>query len=350
MVMGALAVRAPLRAVQDIDGFDTLPFVQRCRMELRHLRYFVTIAGELNFRRAGERLHVSQSPLSRQMKDLEEEMGVELFEPEGRGIKLTAAGKAFAERARSILASVEVAVDEAKGIAEGRLGTVTLGFETGTSFMGALLSLVAAFRRRAPKVGLQLVPMSSIEQWSALRQRTIALGYGAYSPTDQSLGELEIARDRLGLLLSPDHSLARLKRLRLADLEGERVLLQPRHLYPRLHADLITSAHDQGVTLHVTAEVLDLEALLALVVIGDAVTFVSEKFCEPASHTSLLWRPVEDLHLRLSEVVTWRAADAETPVVRALIESAREVSPLANRTASSSHPLKKRARKGPAKR
>lgn len=70
-----------------------------------------------------------------------------------------------------------------------------------------------------------------------------------------------------------------------------------------------------GVALRVTAEVLDLEALLALVVIGDAVTFVSEKFWEPASHTSLLWRPVEDLRLHLSEIVTWRA-EGGSPTAR----------------------------------
>lgn len=297
-------------------------------MELRHLRYFVTIAEELNFRRAGERLHVSQSPLSRQMKDLEEEMGVELFAPEGRGIKLTAAGKAFAERGRSILSSVEVAVDEARGIAEGRLGTVSIGFETGTTFMGSMLSLAVAFRRRAPKVGLQLTPMSSAEQWAALRQGTITFGYGAYAPSDEALDHFEMARDRLGLLISADHPLAQRKRLRLADLGAERILLQPRQLYPRLHADIITAAREQGASLRVTAEVLDLEALLALVGVGDAVTFASEKFLAPASQTSLLWRQVEDLHLHLSEVVAWRVADEGTPVVRALIDSAREVGPV----------------------
>lgn len=301
-------------------------------MELRHLRYFVTIAEEESFRRASERLHVSQSPLSRQMQDLEDEMGVELFAPEGRGIKLTAAGKAFAERARGILASVEMAVDEAKGIAEGRLGTVNIGFETGTTFMGSFLSLVAAFRKRTPGVGLQLSPMSSLEQWTALRAGTIVFGYGAYAPTEEALRHLEMSRDRLGLLLSLEHRLAKTKKIRLADLENERVLLQPRQLYPRLHADIITAARTKGVTLHVTAEVLDLEALLALVVIGDAVTFVSEKFWEPAAQTSLLWRPVEGLDLNLSEFVTWRADDEGVPVVRALIESAREVSPIVRRT------------------
>jgi DNA-binding transcriptional LysR family regulator len=303
-------------------------------MELRHLRYFVTIAEEQSFRRAAERLHVSQSPLSRQMRDLEEEMGVELFEPAGRGIKLTAAGKAFSKSARSILASVGAAIEEAKGVAAGRLGTVVIGFETGTTFMGALLSLVAAFRRRTPRVGLELVPMSSVEQWAALRQGTIAFGYGAYAPNDDALHHLEMARDRLGLLLSPEHRLARLEKIRLRDLESERVLLQPRQLYPRLHADIVTAARARGVTLLVTAEVLDLEALLALVVIGDAVTFISEKFWEPASQVSLLWRPVEDLHINLSEVVTWRTDDDNTPVVRALIESAQEVSPSLRRAST----------------
>ncbi|RYZ40972.1 MAG: LysR family transcriptional regulator [Myxococcaceae bacterium] len=319
-------------------------------MELRHLRYFVTIAEEQSFRRAAERLHVSQSPLSRQMQDLEEEMGVELFEPEGRGIKLTAAGRTFGERARSILASVDVAVDEAKGVAEGRLGTVVIGFETGTTFMGALLSLVAAFRRRTPRVGLQFVPMSSVEQWAALRQGTITFGYGAYAPGDEALGHLEMSRDRLGVLLSPEHRLARLEKLRLRDLESERVLLQPRQLYPRLHADLITAARTKGVTLHVTAEVLDLEALLALVVIGDAITFLTEKFWEPASQVSLLWRPVEDLHIHQSEFVTWRAGDADAPIVRALLESAQEVIPVLKGTEDRKRPSEAVRRKRRKKR
>lgn len=316
-------------------------------MELRHLRYFVTIAEEQSFRRAAERLHVSQSPLSRQMKDLAEEMGVELLEPEGRGIKLTTAGKAFAERARAILASVDAAVDEAKGIAEGRLGTVVIGFETGTTFMGVFLSLVAAFRRRAPRLGLQLLPMSSVEQWMALRQGTIAFGYGAYAPSDEALDHLEMTRDRLGLLLAPDHRLAGLEKLRLRDLVGERVLLQPRQLYPRLHADLITAAHERGVTLHVTAEVIDLEALLALVAIGDAVTFVGENISEIARQTSMIWRPVEDLHIHLSEFVTWRNKAPVAPPVRALVASAREVrSPIESRAR---HGTSRRAKARPAK-
>ncbi|MCY1004581.1 LysR family transcriptional regulator [Nannocystis pusilla] len=298
-------------------------------MELRHLRYFVTIAEEQSFRRAAERLHVSQSPLSRQMNDLEEEMGVELFEPDGRGIKLTAAGKVFAERARSILGSVDAAVEEAKEVAGGRLGTVVLGFEPGATFTGALASLVAAFRRRAPRIGLQLIAMSSAEQWVALRDGTIAFAYGNYAATDDALTCMEMTRDRLGMVLAHDHRLARRTKIRLHDLAGERVILEPRRLYPHLHADIIAAARAQDVSLAVISEVPDLEVLLALVAIGDAVSFLPRRTAALVTPmSSVVWRPVVDLDIKLSDVVTWRVKDADTPVVRALIDSAREVRPL----------------------
>ncbi|MEU8206782.1 LysR family transcriptional regulator [Streptosporangium sp. NPDC049046] len=297
-------------------------------MELRHLRYFVTIAEEQSFRRAADRLHVSQSPLSRQMKDLEEEMTVELFEPDGRGIKLTAAGKVFAERARGILASVDTAVEEAKGVAEGRLGTVAIGFETGATFTGALASLVAAFRRRAPRVGLQLIAMNSAEQRAALHDGVIAFAYGAHHPVDNALTCMEMTSDRLGTVLALDHRLASRTKIRLQDLMGERVILEPRESHPSLHADIVSAARAQDIAFGVMSEVPDLEALLALVAIGDAVTFLARKTAElVAPMSSVVWRPVADLDIKLSDVVTWRTKDTDMPVVRALIESAQEVRP-----------------------
>ena len=292
-------------------------------MELRHLRYFVTIAEEQNFRRAADRLHVSQSPLSRQMKDLEAEMRVELFEPDGRGIRLTAAGKIFAGKARSILADVSAAVEEARDIAEGRQGTVVIGFEQGATFTGALASLMAAFRRRAPHFGLQLIAMNSTEQWTALHDGTISFAYGARRSTDETLTSMEMGTDRLGLLLALDHRLAVRPEVRLKDLEGERVILESGEPRPGLHADIVSAVRSQEVTLGGLAEVADLEALLTLVAIGDAVTFLARRPADLVAPLSpVVWRPVADLHLTLSEVVTWRTKDAKLPVVRALIDSA----------------------------
>ncbi|MCT7658026.1 LysR family transcriptional regulator [Mycobacterium deserti] len=96
-------------------------------MELRHLRYFIVVAEEENFRRAAERLHVSQSPLSRQMRDLQAEIGVELLEPAGRGVRLTPAGQHFATKARGVIATVEDAVQETQLMAQGKIGTLAIG-------------------------------------------------------------------------------------------------------------------------------------------------------------------------------------------------------------------------------
>ncbi|MDC0714664.1 LysR substrate-binding domain-containing protein [Stigmatella sp. ncwal1] len=294
-------------------------------MELRHLRYFVAVAEEENFHRAASRLHVSQSALSRQVQDLAKEIGVELLEPSGRGVKLTAVGRFFADKARSILAGVETAVEETQGVAHGQLGTVAIGFETGAILTGgAFASIVTAFRKRAPRIALDLLPMSSVEQWEALRTGKIAFGYGFYAPSDDSLEHMEIARDHLGVLLSGEHRLAKRSQLKVKDLANEPVLLQPRRLYPRLHDDIIAAARSHGVVLNVKSGAVDGEALLMQVVVGDAVSFLGERSSTVLRLTSVVWRPVVDLRVSETHVVLWRADDALSPVVRSLIESARE--------------------------
>jgi DNA-binding transcriptional LysR family regulator len=283
------------------------------------------VAEEGNIHRAAARLGVSQPPISRQVQDLAGEMGVALLEPAGRGIKLTAAGRRFAERARAILASVDAAVAEARGVASGQLGTVAIGFETGAILSGGLLaSIVTSFRQRVPRVELDLRPMSSVEQWAALRAGTIDFGYGYDFPIgDGALRHLRIASDRLGVVVSADHRLAQRSRLRIKDLVSERVLLQPRQLYPRLHDDIIAAARAQGVVLDVRSGAVDGEALLTQVVIGEAVSFLGERSSAVLGLTPVVWRPVSDLHVSETHVVLWRADD-DGPLIRSLLDCARE--------------------------
>jgi LysR family transcriptional regulator, benzoate and cis,cis-muconate-responsive activator of ben and cat genes len=289
-------------------------------MELRHLRYFVALAEEENFHRAAERLHLSQSPLSRQMRDLQAELGIALLEPDGRGVRLTPAGRFFADEARRILRSVDTAVQETVLVAQGKVGTVSIGFETGSAYFGTLGKIAAAFRRRQPRIELRLTPMSSAEQWAALHDGRIAFGYGNYPPSDGSLQHVEVAWDRLGVVLPPEHRHARRARLSTADLRGEPVLLQPRVLYPRLYDDIIAAMRRHDIILDVAAEVTDLEALLTLVASGDAITFLPEKQVPILALGSAIWRPVIDLDVRLSEVAMWRPQDADTPLLRPLID------------------------------
>src|ERR1041385_7012094 len=132
-------------------------------MELRHLRYFVQVAEEQHYRRAAERLRIAQPALSRQIQDLEEEIGFKLFDRLPRGVKLSAAGKLFMEDARRILQQVNEATARAKRVAAGQSGTLRVGFVESVSWHGVVPDSFPQFREPQPDVELQLKPASSQE-------------------------------------------------------------------------------------------------------------------------------------------------------------------------------------------
>ncbi|WP_082944509.1 LysR family transcriptional regulator [Mycolicibacterium elephantis] len=292
-------------------------------IELRHLRYFVVVAEEENFHRAADRLHISQSPLSRQMRDLQTELGVELLEPFGRGVRLTPAGRAFATKANVILDSVDAAVEEVRLIGSGKVGTIPVGFETGTAYFGTLGSIMVALRRLHPRITVRLTPMSSAEQWEALRRGEISFGYGNYPPPDLSLNHIVVSRNPLGVVLHRNHPLASRPHFKTENLRGEPILMQPRSLYPRLHDDIIAAVRRRGVDLNVVAEVTDLEALLTLVATGDAASFMPENQVRVLLLGEAVWRPVVDLDIELTEVAMWRPEDDDATLLRPLLDIVR---------------------------
>src|ERR1700685_2681585 len=133
-------------------------------MELRHLRYFLAVGEEQHYGRAAHRLRVAQPALSRQIQDLEEELGFKLFERLPRGVKLSAAGKLFLEDARRILQEVSEASVRAGHVASGRSGTLRVGFTENASWRGVVPESFRRFRELHPDAELQLQPFSSLEQ------------------------------------------------------------------------------------------------------------------------------------------------------------------------------------------
>lgn len=304
-------------------------------MELRHLRYFVAVAEEENFHRAAEKLHVSQSPLSRQLQQLREEIGVDLFEPSGRGVKLTLAGRRFLERAKAILASVDGAVGEAREASAGRIGTIAIGFEPGAGYLGCLSAIIAKLGKRQPNVSVKLLPMIGTEQWEALRLGEIALAYGNEFPDDPSLRSVVLSRTRIGIRLPKAHRLAQKAKLRVADLAHESILMGPRRLRPRLYDDIIAAVRAHGVVLNLAPEVGDGEAVWTLVSSGLGMTFAAEsgaRFLDaggaiagPHRLGAAVWRPLSDLGVELCDVAVWRADAARSPLFAPLIEIASEL-------------------------
>ncbi|MEI9928106.1 MAG: LysR family transcriptional regulator [Sphingomonas sp.] len=142
-------------------------------MELRHLRYFQAVAREEHFGRAARTIRIAQPALTRQIRDLEIELGIALFERLPRGVRLSAAGRSFLEDTDAILAQVERSVNRVRGLASGHVGTVRIGFSEIASRHRAIPARILDFRLGEPNVELNLMPMGSQIQVEALRNGTL---------------------------------------------------------------------------------------------------------------------------------------------------------------------------------
>lgn len=294
-------------------------------MELRHLRYFVAVAEAQHFGRAAEQLHVSQSPLSRQIAQLEDEIGTELFVPSGRGVKLSPAGRSFLDGARATLARATLALEDARATAQGRMGTVVIGFEGGLAYALQLPRIVQPFRARHPRVEVRLLPLPSEEQVAALRDGKISLGYGYHSSEDSPLVRSRVLfRERVGVVMSKSHRLAARRTLRVADLKHERFIWTPRKESPRLYDEVIAAFRAHHHTLQIAHEEANGEVLLMLVASGEGLTIFPESAASNIP-PGAVFRRVRDLDVVILGRSVWRAVEEKDPLVRSLLEITNSV-------------------------
>jgi DNA-binding transcriptional LysR family regulator len=194
-------------------------------MELRHLRYFVTVAEELNFRRAAERLNVTRPALSKQIKDLEQELGVTLLERSTVRVDLTMAGTVYLEEARDVLARVEKASVLAKDAHAGRRGRLFIG-SVGPIASSFLPGTLKTFSEQYPDVDVSFVEMTPMEQPDALARGRIDVGF-AYGRSVEHYRHVKthlLIRSVFGLAVSKNHPFAASTTLRLADLDRQTLL------------------------------------------------------------------------------------------------------------------------------
>src|SRR5689334_24251213 len=164
-------------------------------MELRHLRYFVAVGEEQHYGRAARRLRVAQPALSRQIQDLEEELGFKLFQRLSRGVKLSEPGKLFLADARRILQEVSEAAVRAGSVASGRSGTLRVGFTENASWRGVVPESFRRFREQQPGAELQLRPAASWEVLEAIRSGRLDAGFVNFMPkSDPELDQLLVAK------------------------------------------------------------------------------------------------------------------------------------------------------------
>jgi DNA-binding transcriptional LysR family regulator len=289
-------------------------------MELRHLRYFVAVADEQSFTRAAERLHISQPPLSRQIQDLEEELGTALFERGSRPLKLTEPGRFFYGHATRLLEQAAQAARATRRVArmERRL---VIGF-VGSTMYGALPRLVRLFRAARPQTEIALEEMSTLDQVEALKTGRIDVGFGRIRLDDLALKREVLREDRLVAAIPLEHALAIPdKPIILAALENHDILVYPKRPRPSYADQVLSLFRDQGLQPAAVHEVQEIQTALGLVAAGMGVCVV------PAGVSRLrpdevIYRPLSDAQAVSPIIMSTRLHDQNDDIVvlRALID------------------------------
>jgi DNA-binding transcriptional LysR family regulator len=282
-------------------------------MELRHLRYFVAVGEEQHYGRAASRLRVAQPALSRQIQDLEAEVGFKLFERLPRGVKLSAAGKLFLQDARRILQDVKEAAARAGRVARGISGTLRVGFAENASWRGVVPDSFRRFREQQPDAELQLQPAASLKQLEAIRSRRLDAGFVNFMPkSDPELDQLRVAIQHVELAAPKRHALTKLKKLRLRDLTDVPFVWFPRWANPAFHDRLMHQCYRGGLkSPRIVQEGLNEATILSLVSTGLGVGWVigTARWRSPETVVIL---PVVDLNMPLPLALAWRRDNTST--------------------------------------
>jgi DNA-binding transcriptional LysR family regulator len=275
--------------------------------ELRHLRYFIAVAEELNFSRAAERLHMAQPPLSVAIRQLEQELGTGLLLRTTRAVSLTDAGEAFLEGARRTLDQLERAMSDARGAADGRSANLRVAFSWSARFE-TLPTVGQAFRASHPDVALLTEEMWNAKMAPALRSGAIDVALSLCPEIAGDLAYETIRSEPLIALVAASHRFARARSLELRALATDRFLLFPRELAPRLYDALVGVCRRADFEPVVRAESFhtgwQLQVLADVPVVALAPSSVAVELPE-----GVVAVPIEDDGARLETALVWRADD-----------------------------------------
>jgi DNA-binding transcriptional LysR family regulator len=264
-------------------------------MELRHLRYFVAVAEELNFTRAAEKLRLAQPSLTRQIHNLEEELGVRLLDRSRNQVSLTEEGKSFLMDARRLVALSLESVKAVQRFSRGESGQLNLGYLFKFNF-DLLPSTLATYYQICPEIAVNLFDMSPAEQLRALEARKIDLGFVGLRPpaTGKIVTELAwecVARHNVVAVLPAGHPLARKRKINLADLKSLFFVAMSEQTHPGSRDWLSSLCHGAGFTPRILQDVELESGLMTFVAEGLGVTLAREQI-KNLPHPGVVFRPL----------------------------------------------------------
>jgi DNA-binding transcriptional LysR family regulator len=294
-------------------------------LDLHLLRQFVAVAEREHIGRAADALHMSQSPLSRQIMQLEGRLGFSLFEREKKRIRLTHQGRGFLQEARALLAHAEGVEARAQRIASGEAGMLTIGYVDGAVHIGVLPRALLRFAAQRPDVRIELRALRTLQQLEALQRDEIECGF-VYSPPDKGHPTLRahlISKEPMMLALPAEHPLAKKASLQASELNGLPWITRPPESNRRAHLQFLEACAAAGFVPDVRFEASDPATSLGLVAAGLGLALVQKSMSSTLVPSGVILREAPWYRLAIKIYVVWRFHNENT-LLTALISSLRE--------------------------
>ncbi|ASA20985.1 LysR substrate-binding domain-containing protein [Paenibacillus donghaensis] len=293
-------------------------------MDIRKLHYFIAVAEELHFHRAAEKLNMTQPPLSQQIQALEQELGVKLFERNKRQVRITPAGSIFLEEAKMILSQLERSIKTVQLASQGIIGHLNIAF-IGSAEGGIMVDVLKIFRERFPQIQLNLREMTSAQQWQALHDGTLHIGFLRFIEPAKDINHYSLNNETLVAVLPDQHPLAKLPTLSVSSLHSEPFIFFPRHLGLPFHDLIMGFCAEHGVYPNVVQEAIQMYTIVNLVAANLGVSIVPSSV-SVFQRSGVVFRPFEETAPPVPFYAAWRT-DTNQAIISAFVEILKEKNP-----------------------
>lgn len=296
-------------------------------MDHKLMQSFVAVAEELHFGRAAARLHISQPPLTKQIQQLEQAMGVRLLERTKRKVELTAAGLVFLDEARNVLRQTEQAVELARRADRGETGHLAVGF-IDAAIYSVVPSVVQRFAERHPEVELSLTELRIPNQVRAVAERRLDVGF-VHPPINHEAVQVEsILVEPLIVALPQTHRLASEGEVVLAELASEALIQFPRSINPSLYDEIVGLCRSSGFSPRIVREATPKQTIIGLVSVGLGVSLLPACL-QNLRRTGVVYLPIRGRTLSIETSIIYRR-EQPSPVLKAFLDVVRETAPAAS--------------------
>ncbi len=287
-------------------------------MELRHLKYFKAVAEELHFGKAAARLNMAQPPLSLQIRQLEEEIGVPLFQRTKRNVELTDEGEVFLEKVYQIFNSLDEAVEKARMVNRGEIGEIVIGFIASAAY-DILPNIMKYYKKQYPAIHVILKQLTSEEQIKCLQEGSLHIGIVSEPIECEKITHEVIRCESMVIAIQKGHPLASgSSAIDLIDFANDPFVLTGRKSNPRHYDGVINCCYQVGFSPKIVQETEEMSSVLSLVSAGIGVALV------PASMQLLLankivYRDIKNIDYRTTTALAWESSN-KSPITRAFID------------------------------